>query len=134
MLADDGPRAALDRLWPETYDELRRLAARLMRGERGNHTLQATALVHEAYLKLQRSSDSGEMGLDGRRAAASEADAARPGPAGDRLRSAERAARADAARDAGDRAAAIGDGGGEGQLGPGERALAGRDGAEGGVS
>jgi RNA polymerase sigma factor (TIGR02999 family) len=56
MLADGGSHAAIDRLLPETYDELRRLAARLMRGERSNHTLQATALVHEVYLKLRGSS------------------------------------------------------------------------------
>src|SRR5687768_871405 len=53
----DGSSRELDRLLPETYDELRRLAARLMRGERSNHTLQATALVHEVYLKLRRSGD-----------------------------------------------------------------------------
>ena len=37
---------------PLVYDELRRLAARYMRGERDGHTLQATALVNEAYLRL----------------------------------------------------------------------------------
>jgi RNA polymerase sigma factor (TIGR02999 family) len=37
---------------PRVYDELRRVAARQLRGERGGHTLQATALVHEAYLRL----------------------------------------------------------------------------------
>jgi RNA polymerase sigma factor (TIGR02999 family) len=44
---------------PLIYDELRRLAASYMRRERADHTLQATALVHEAYLKLveQRSVD-----------------------------------------------------------------------------
>src|SRR5262245_32934838 len=36
----------------EVYDELRRLAARVMRHERRDHTLQATAVVHEAYLRL----------------------------------------------------------------------------------
>jgi len=39
-------------LLPQVYDELRRLAAARMAGERGDHTLDATALVHEAYLKL----------------------------------------------------------------------------------
>ncbi len=39
-------------LLPEVYEELRRLAAAYLRGERTAHTLQATALVHEAYLKL----------------------------------------------------------------------------------
>ncbi len=42
----------LDRLYPLVYDELRRLAAFYMRQERTNHTLQPTALVHEAYLRL----------------------------------------------------------------------------------
>ena len=37
---------------PELYDELRRLAANYLRGERSEHTLQRTALVHEAFLKL----------------------------------------------------------------------------------
>ncbi len=45
----------LDQLMPELYDELRRIAARAMRGEREGHTLQPTALVHEAYLRLGRS-------------------------------------------------------------------------------
>jgi RNA polymerase sigma factor (TIGR02999 family) len=39
-------------LFPLVYDQLRRRAGRLMAGERRDHTLQATALVHEAYLKL----------------------------------------------------------------------------------
>ena len=43
---------ALDDLIPELYSELRRLARLYLRGERPNHTLQPTALVHEAYLKL----------------------------------------------------------------------------------
>jgi RNA polymerase sigma factor (TIGR02999 family) len=47
-----GDRAALERVVPELYEELKRLARRAMRGERGGHTLQATALVNEAYLKL----------------------------------------------------------------------------------
>ena len=42
----------LDKLYPQVYDELRRLAAFYMRQERSNHTLQPTALVHEAYLRL----------------------------------------------------------------------------------
>jgi RNA polymerase sigma factor (TIGR02999 family) len=45
-------RGALDALLPDVYQELRRLAGRAMRGERSDHTLQPTALVHEAYLKL----------------------------------------------------------------------------------
>jgi len=47
-----GDRSALDRLVPQVYGELRRLADRALRGERAAHTLQPTALVHEAYLKL----------------------------------------------------------------------------------
>src|SRR5262249_23175503 len=47
-----GDHAALDRLTPIVYNELRRLAGRYMRNERAGHTLQATALVHEAYTRL----------------------------------------------------------------------------------
>jgi RNA polymerase sigma-70 factor, ECF subfamily len=48
----EGDRAALDRLVPFVYDELRRLARHYMSGERAGHLLQTTALVNEAYLKL----------------------------------------------------------------------------------
>jgi len=48
----NGDRAALDRLTPLVYDELRQMARTYLRGERPDHTLQATALVHEAYLRL----------------------------------------------------------------------------------
>jgi RNA polymerase sigma factor (TIGR02999 family) len=48
----DGDKAAMDKLLPIVYDELRRLAASFFRRERLNHTLQPTALVHEAYLHL----------------------------------------------------------------------------------
>jgi RNA polymerase sigma factor (TIGR02999 family) len=48
----DGGRESLDRLMPILEQELRRMAARCMRRERANHTLQATALVNEAYLRL----------------------------------------------------------------------------------
>jgi RNA polymerase sigma factor (TIGR02999 family) len=48
----NGDRGALDRLMPLVYDELRRMAGRYMRGERENHTLQTSALVNEAYLRL----------------------------------------------------------------------------------
>jgi len=48
----DGDERAISRLMPLVYGELRRLAGRYMRDERGNHTLQPTALVHEAYLRL----------------------------------------------------------------------------------
>ncbi len=47
-----GDRRALDQLVPAVYEELRRLAGRYLRLERGEHTLQSTALVHEAYLRL----------------------------------------------------------------------------------
>jgi RNA polymerase sigma factor (TIGR02999 family) len=47
-----GDRGALERLMPLVYDELRKLAASHLKSERDNHTLQATALVHEAYLRL----------------------------------------------------------------------------------
>ena len=47
-----GHPQALDRLTPLVYDELRRLARNYMRAERGSHTLQATAVVHEAFLRL----------------------------------------------------------------------------------
>ena len=48
----DGDRAALDKLAPLVYEELHGLAQRYMRRERPDHTLQATALVNEAYLRL----------------------------------------------------------------------------------
>ena len=47
-----GDGAALDRLTPLVYDELRRMARRYMRNERFGNTLQTTALIHEAYIKL----------------------------------------------------------------------------------
>ncbi|MGH9662169.1 MAG: ECF-type sigma factor, partial [Bryobacteraceae bacterium] len=48
----NGDREALDQLMPLVYQELRRLAASYLRRERSSHTLQSTALVHEAFLKL----------------------------------------------------------------------------------
>ncbi|MCX6552369.1 MAG: sigma-70 family RNA polymerase sigma factor [Acidobacteria bacterium] len=48
----DGDYAAFDELMPLVYAELRRLAHHYMRGERQGHTLQTTALVHEAYVRL----------------------------------------------------------------------------------
>jgi len=48
----NGDQRALDRLMPIVYDELRRIAARHLHSERPGHTLQTTALVHEAYLRL----------------------------------------------------------------------------------
>jgi RNA polymerase sigma factor (TIGR02999 family) len=47
-----GDKAALDKLMPLVYDELRRLANAYLRRERPDHTLQSTALVHEAYSRL----------------------------------------------------------------------------------
>ncbi len=47
-----GDKQALDRLAPLVYRELRRIAGRIMTAERPNHTLQATALVNEAYVRL----------------------------------------------------------------------------------
>ena len=47
-----GDQSALDQLMPLVYDELRRLARGYLRRERAEHTLQPTALVNEAYLKL----------------------------------------------------------------------------------
>jgi len=47
-----GRSDALDRLMPLVYRELRRIASHQMRGERPGHTLQPTALVHEAFLRL----------------------------------------------------------------------------------
>jgi len=52
-----GDSAAEAKLIPVIYDELRRLAAHYMRQERPDHTLQATALVHEAFLRLTRQKD-----------------------------------------------------------------------------
>src|SRR6185295_15084088 len=48
----DGDQAALETLTPLVHEELRRLAHHYMKGERPGHTLQTTALVNEAYLKL----------------------------------------------------------------------------------
>jgi RNA polymerase sigma factor (TIGR02999 family) len=47
-----GDRDALDRLIPLVYDELHRMAERYLRGERPDHTLQPSAIVNEAYLRL----------------------------------------------------------------------------------
>lgn len=55
----EGDEQALDRLLPFVYEECRRIAARQLRAERGEHTLSPTALVHELYLRLidQRRAD-----------------------------------------------------------------------------
>lgn len=47
-----GDEQALQQLIPIVYDELRRVAGRYMAGERASHTLQATALIHEVYVRL----------------------------------------------------------------------------------
>ncbi len=61
LLADwgKGDRSALDKLFPLVQSELRRIAQRQMSQERPGHTLQATALVNEAYLRL-----AGQQGFD----------------------------------------------------------------------
>lgn len=48
----DGDKAALESLWPLVYDDVRRLARQQLARERGNHTLQGTALVNEAFIRL----------------------------------------------------------------------------------
>ena len=53
----NGDREALDQLLPIVYNELRRLAQHYLQHERPDHTLQATALVHEAYLRLINQKD-----------------------------------------------------------------------------
>ena len=55
----NGEPTAADRLMPLVYEELRRMARRQMRGQRAGHTLQTTALIHEAYLRLVNESDVG---------------------------------------------------------------------------
>jgi RNA polymerase sigma factor (TIGR02999 family) len=63
-----GDATAVDQLLPLVYDELHRLAAAKMAGERPDHTLSPTALVHEAYLRLVASPgrQSGEAQFDNR--------------------------------------------------------------------
>ena len=58
---EEGDPKAVDALLPAVYEELRTMANRRLRGERSGHTLQATALVHEAYLRL-----AGSQGQDWR--------------------------------------------------------------------
>lgn len=55
-----GDREAAERVLPRVYEELRRIAARQLRQERDAHTLQATAIVHEAYMRLA----AGPSGLE----------------------------------------------------------------------
>ena len=60
----DGDQDALTRLMPLIYNELRRLATFHLRRERPDHTLQTTALVHEAYLRLVDQTDAHWKGRD----------------------------------------------------------------------
>ena len=53
-IASPPDASEIERLVPIVYDELRRIAHRQLRGERSDHTLDTTGLVHEAYLKLSR--------------------------------------------------------------------------------
>lgn len=83
---EQGDEHATDELFTIVYDELRRLAARKLRHESSGHTLQATALVHEAYLRLvgvlggseQPSASNGETptGSDSSLGTAGQADVA----------------------------------------------------------
>jgi RNA polymerase sigma factor (TIGR02999 family) len=57
-----GEPGAADELLPLVYEQMHAMAAGLMRGERSGHTLQATALVHEAYLKLAGYQEEGWAG------------------------------------------------------------------------
>lgn len=59
-----GDRSAADEMLPLVYDQLRALAGRLMRGDRPDHTLQPTALVNEAWLKVARGFDGGHGPAD----------------------------------------------------------------------
>jgi len=61
IAAEDGPPADLDALFLRVYDQLRRMAAALMRSQPPDHTLQPTSLVHEAYLKLSRHDELTEL-------------------------------------------------------------------------
>src|SRR5215212_1199974 len=56
---EHGEREAAERLLPLVYDELRKLAARRLAQEKPGQTLQATALVHDAYLRLVGTEDPG---------------------------------------------------------------------------
>ncbi|MDF1836268.1 MAG: ECF-type sigma factor [Planctomycetota bacterium] len=61
---NDGEVGAGDELFALVYGELRRVAANLMRGERAEHTLQPTALVHEVWMRLLGSDQSDQAGFD----------------------------------------------------------------------
>ena len=84
--AASGDRAAAEGLLPLVYEQLRRAAEEQMAGERRDHTLSATALVHEAYLRLVGPRENPWQNRAHFYAAAAEArrrvllDHARPGP------------------------------------------------------
>ena len=63
---ETGEPQAADRLLPLVYDELRKLAAARLAHEKPGQTLDATALVHEAYLRLARPADREPLHWDGR--------------------------------------------------------------------
>src|SRR5438876_8579843 len=63
---DQGDPHAADQLLPLVYDELRRLASQRLAQEKPGQTLEATALVHEAYLRLVGRDDDDEQRWDGR--------------------------------------------------------------------
>ncbi len=63
---ESGDAGAAETLLPAVYEELRKLAGQRMRQERAGHTLQATALVHEAYLRLVDTSGNRDSKWDGR--------------------------------------------------------------------
>jgi RNA polymerase sigma factor (TIGR02999 family) len=71
--ASSGDSRAGSQLLPLVYEELRQLAARRLAGERNPHTLQPTALVHEAWLKVSRPNDQNWNGRQHFFAAAAEA-------------------------------------------------------------
>lgn len=56
---ESGDSAAVSRLLPHIYSDLRRLAEKMFSDQRGGHTLQPTALVHEAYMRLVKPSNAG---------------------------------------------------------------------------
>ncbi len=62
---EEGDLSAAEKLLPLVYEELRSLAAHRMQGERNDHTLQPTALVHEAFLRLVKNGDEIQWGSRG---------------------------------------------------------------------
>lgn len=63
-LEKNSPQASGEKRFEELYSELRRIAARAMAGERKSHTLQPTALVNEAYLRLRGQADVAKWNRD----------------------------------------------------------------------